>query len=82
MSIVSFAHYSFFPFFLMFNPKQKLSHLPVMSLPLTCMYTCFHLRYGKELIGWVYNTWLLYQLWKIKVFGYFSKFLFTCRLTI
>lgn len=31
------------------------------------------------MIGWVYNAWLLHQLWKMKVFCYFSKFLFTCR---
>lgn len=33
------------------------------------------------MMGWVYRTWLLYQSWKMKVFCYFSKFLFTCCLT-
>lgn len=63
----------------MFNAKQKLSHLLCVSS--INMYTCFHLRFGKEMTGWVYNTWLLYQLLKMKVFGYFSKFLLTCCLT-
>jgi hypothetical protein len=62
----------------MFSPKQKLGHRPLTR----STGACFNLCSAKGMIAWVHTTLLLYQSWNMKVFCYFRKFLFTCRLTI